>query len=443
MVANIRRALAQVKDELPAAISRHVRHYLLEHAPGRWRVRELDPLTTVLLFVTQVLHGNIAINHLRRVAGMTTSATSYCQARMRLPLALFEYLCAAVTRELLIEDQEALQWRGHRVWLADGTGFSMPDTPELGAHFGRPSQQAPGCGFPVMTTLTLCNAAGFIIRTLTLPLRTHEASQIHRLHEHLQPQDVLVYDRAGCSYAHLALISQRDLHAIFRVHQKQIVSFRCGRKRGAGSGSPSSQWLQRLGKCDQLVRWFKPSNRPRWMTQEQLDALPDSMMLREVRFDARRKGFRSRSITLVTTLLEPRKYPATELAGQYLGRWDIELNFRHLKQTMKMDVLRCKSVEGVLKELAIFTLVYNMVRLAMLRAAQRQGVPLARISFIDALRWLCHSRADEQLLDLIVNPHRPGRIEPRVLKRRPKEFPLMKLPRDKLRQALIRGAVTA
>ena len=273
--------------------------------------------------------------------------------------------------------------------------------------------------------------------------------QITTLHDQLQPGDVLVYDRAGCSYVHLSLISQRNLHAILRMHQKQIVSFRPGRKHARQfptkqrKGKPTSQWLQRLGKRDQLVRWFKPQDKPKRMSQQEYDALPESIVVRELRYQVRRRGYRTRTATLVTTLLDPQQYPARELAEQYYSRWEIETNFRHLKTTMGMDVLKCKTVAGVLKELAVFVLVYNLVRLVMLRASERQKAPLDRISFIDALRWLCDARDTGELLDLIVNPKRPGRVEPRVIKRRSKEYDLMKRPRQELRQALLNERLAA
>lgn len=449
MVTTIATALARVKDDLPRMIEQHVLGYLAQHAEWMWRQRLLDPLTTTLLFTTQVLHGNTAINHLPHLAGLDFTATAYCQARARLPLELLQAVSAGVTRELLAASDADGRWRGHRVWRADATGFSMPDTPELQQHFGQPAGQAPGCGFPVAKVLTLCNAAGFITQTLARPLRTHEASQIAALHAQLQPGDVLVYDRAGCSYAHLSLISQGNLHALFRMHQKQIVSFRPGRRHARRygkrqrTGKPKSQWLKRLGPHDQLVRWFKPPRKPRWMSQEQYETLPASLVLRELRYGVRRRGYRTRRVTLVTTLLDPQAYPAAELAEQYLGRWEIELNFRHLKTTMGMDVLKCQSVAGVLKELAVFVLVYNLVRLVMRRAAQRQKVPLERISFIDALRWLAVARDADELPDLILNPKRPDRVEPRVLKRRMKEYDLMKRPRAELRQALLKERLAA
>lgn len=449
MVTTIRRALAQVKDELPQVIAQPVNDYLDRHPDFIWRQRQLDPCTLVHLFIVQMMHGNTAINHLRHLARLPTSATAYCQARMRLPLSLIEYVNTWISRRLIDASDPACRWRGHRVWRGDGTSFSMPDTAALRKYFGLPPGQTVGCGFPTATTLVLCNAAGFIIKTLTLPWRAHDAAHLVRLYDQLDAGDVVVYDRAGCSFVQLALLSMRNLHGIIRVHQRQIVSFRPGRKharqlpKSRRKGEPSSQWLKRLGKGDQLVRWFKPAQKPGWMTREDYQMLPKSLVLREVRYAVRRKGFRSRAVTLVTTLVDPHTYPAAELAEQYLGRWEIETNFRHLKQTMGMEVLKCKTVDGVLKELAIFTLVYNLVRLVMLHAAQRQQVAVDRISFVDALRWLCSCRGGADLIDLIVNPKRRDRIEPRAVKRRPKPYPLMNRPRPEMRQTMIEKRLAA
>lgn len=436
-------ALSRVKKDLAGLIEEHVNKALAEQHALVWRNRLLNPLTTMLLFITQILHGNTAINHLRQLGGMQCTATAYCKARQRLPLSLFQRIAAAVARALDGATDQCARWRGHRVWRVDASTFSMPDTPALQKHFGQPGGQAPGCGFPVATLLTLCSATGFIVKTLALPLRTHEASQVAALHQDMQPGDVLVGDRAFCSFVHLILLCQQGLHAIVRMHQRQIVSFRPGRRharqfpKGQRRGKPTSQWIERLGRCDQLVRWFKPDDKPRWMSREAYTALPDSLVVRELRYQVHRRGFRTRTVTLATTLLDAEAYPATELAEQYFGRWDIELNFRHLKTTMGMDVVKCKTVAGVLKELAVFVLVYNLVRLVMLRAAERQQVPLARISFVDALRWLTAVGDARGLIDLVVNPERPDRVEPRVLKRRMKQYPLMTKPRQVLRQALI------
>ena len=206
---------------------------------------------------------------------------------------------------------------------------------------------------------------------------------------------------------------------------------------------PRSAWIKRLGRCDQLVEYFKPRDRPNWMSVEEYAALPETLLVRELRFTVESPGFRTREITLVTTLLDPERYPAAELAALYHQRWRVEINLRHLKQTMRMDVLRTKTIDGIHKELALFAVCYNLVRLVMLEAARRQRVPVERISFIDALRWLAHTRPGTSLRDLVVNPDRPNRLEPRVRKRRPKEYPLMKQPRSQLRKALLLQRHTA
>jgi hypothetical protein len=323
----------------------------------------------------------------------------------------------------------------------------------LQQEFGQPGNQAAGCGFPVAHLLTLFHAGtGMLLRVLTAPLRTHDLAQASQLHDALQTGDVLLADRGFCSYAHLALLVQRGLQGVFRVHQKQLVSFRIGRlhvppsppfpKLRGAKGLPRSRWIRWLGRLDQQVEYFKPKECPEWMKPEAFAALPASLVLRELRYQVSQPGCRTREVTLVTTLTDAQVYSAVELAALYGQRWQIETNLRHLKQTLRMDVLRTKTVAGVHKELLMFALVYNLVRLVMLRAGERQGVAPERISFIDALRWLCHTRLGEPLPDLEVLPNRPGRHEPRVRKRRPKEYNLMRKPRMELRQTLTRKRLT-
>jgi len=159
--------------------------------------------------------------------------------------------------------------------------------------------------------------------------------------------------------------------------------------------------------------------------------------VRELRYRIRQPGYRTREVLLLTTLLDPQAYPAEKLAELYADRWQIEVNLRHLKQTLHLDVLRCKSLAGVHKALLMIALAYNLVQLVMLRAAQTQRVDVHRISFIDALHWLCHVRDGDPLCRLVLRIHRPGRHEPRVRKRRPKNYPVMRQPRTALRNALL------
>jgi Transposase DDE domain len=449
IAAALDRIKGRVTDTVPEALIRR-----LCHAVGhRWRDRDLGPVVTTHLFLQQVLDGNTAVGELRRRSGLSFTDSAYCQARARLPRALLDRLQRAVTNTLVATTEVGLGelWHGHRVFLLDGSSFSMPDTPQLQQHFGQPGGQAKGCGFPVAHLMTRFDAAtGFLLQTAALPLRSHDLSGVPALHNDLCPGDVVVGDRAFGTYAHLALCQRRGVHGLFRAHQKQIIDFRPyrrhataqGRKKGQ-KGLPSSRWLRRLGKHDQLVEYVKPKERPAWMTAEEYAQLPDTLVVRELRYTIREPGRRTRVVTLVTTLVDAEQYTAKELARLYGLRWGVETNLKHLKQTLKMDVLRCTTVEGVLKELTVFVLIYNLVRRVMCEAGRRQRVAAERISFIDAWRWLRHAHPGAALPELVVNPERPGRAEPRVRKRRPKQFPLMKRSRAELRKALFRKKVAA
>jgi hypothetical protein len=301
--------------------------------------------------------------------------------------------------------------------------------------------RAEGCGFPVAHMLALFHAGtGMVLKVLSSPLYTHDMTRAAELHPELRSGDLVVLDRGFCSFGHICLLLQHGVHCVMRVHQHQIVNFRAGRaytkQSKSEKGKPRSKWLKKLGSKDQLVEWFKPKCQNLWMSPEQFSALPDSMTVRELSYQVTKRGFRTKKVTLVTTLFSAEDYPADALAELYGLRWSIETNFRHLKTTMGMDVLRCETVDGVIKELCIFCLIYNLVRLVMLEAARRQGVPIDRISFIDALRWLTATLFYPLPLQILVNPHRPNRIEPRAVKRRPKQYYLLRIPRQSKRAAL-------
>jgi hypothetical protein len=329
------------------------------------------------------------------------------------------------------------------VYFVDGSSFSMSDTPPLQKHFGQPGEQKPGCGFPTAHWLALMHAGtGMITAMLASPLRTHDMSRVVELHPQLAAGDLLVADRGFCSFAHLALLWQRGVQGVLRIHQRLLVDFTPQRPHNVPGGKmrvkgrPTSRWLKQLGVTDQLVEWLKPTECPKWMRAEQYAALPATITVRELRYEIQQRGFRVQQITLVTTLLDDALYPLEALADLFRQRWQIETNFGHLKTTMKMDVLKCQTVDGVLKELHVFALVYNLVRQVMLTAAAQQGVPVARISFIDALRWLQTAEPGAPLAKLVINPARPNRQEPRVRKRRPKRYPLMNKPRRQLKKEL-------
>lgn len=451
MSQSIDNALGRLRQDLRPYLDEAAVRDLCTQFGHRWRRDALlSPFTTILWFVIQILHGNTALTHITLKARRVFTESAYCQARARLPLAVFRatlrfVICALVPRT----EVEGL-WHGHRTFLVDGSSFAMPDTPELQEHFGQPGGQAAGCGFPVAKLLALFHAGtGLLLDVIAAPLRTHDMGQVDGVHPTLKPGDVLVGDRGFCSFAHLALLRDRGVHAVLRVHQKQIVDFTPGRPHAGlrdgktPAGRPRSRWLRTLGASDQVVEWFKPRDRPAWMTAEQFAGLPETIVVRELRYQVARRGFRTQSVTLVTTLLDAEAYPLEALAELYGTRWRVEQYLRDLKQSMKMDALRCKSVDGVLKELMVYGIVYNLVRLVMGEAARRQRVDVDRISFLDALRWLLEAKPGEAMPRLVVNPSRPGRFEPRVRKRRPKEFPVMKRPRQELRKELLEKGVAA
>jgi hypothetical protein len=435
--------LRRLRQDLAAGLSPRAITDACQAVGHRWRDGVLNPVTTVYLFLLQILYGNTACQHVVHFGGWTFSASAYCQARKRLPLELWQRLLQDTASRLRRTTEQESRWRGHRVWIVDGSSFSMPDVPALRRHFGQPPSQRPGCGFPLARLLAVFDlSTGMLLRAAAAPLRTHESSQLAAVHAALAPGDVLLGDRAFCSYAHLALLVQRGLHGVFRLHQRQLVDFRPGRDHVPPGRSanpedlPRSRWVRALGSEDQVVVWFKPKRRPEWITPAQFAALPDELVVRELRYRVETPGFRTRSVILATTLLDAEAYPASALAELYLCRWRIEGDLKHLKITMNMDVLRCETVEGVLKELAVFALAYNLVRSVMAESAAAQGVEVERISLVDTVRWLI-GEDDAAVAALHVNPARPGRLEPRVVKRRPKQYRLMNRPRAELRKELL------
>lgn len=434
---------------------------LLDHLPVRqvcleldldWRKRCLDPATTVALFIKQIVHGNRSCAQVRHLSDRTFSAQAYCQARQRLPLAvlttLSHRLCDAARASL--DSRAEHLFLTHRTFVVDGSTFSMPDTPELAGHFGRPPGQKKGCGFPVAHLLAMFDVnTGMLIQTLASPLRTGDLARAGQMHPHLRPGDLLMGDTAFGSYAHFALLLQANLHGLMPNHQRRIVDFTPHRpfvrqESDPGKGLPRSRWIKSLGPEDQLVEWFKPQTCPRYMSQQQYDALDESIIVREIRRQVYHPALNHWvELTIVTTLLDEKTYPASKLIELRLRRWTAEVNIRHLKTTMGLDVLKCKTVQGVEKELAVFALVYNLVRLIILEAAARQKTQPDRISFADVLGWIQVARAGQPMPRFIVNPIRPGRIEPRARKRRPKQYDLLNRPRQQMRNALKNQATKA
>jgi hypothetical protein len=250
--------------------------------------------------------------------------------------------------------------------------------------------------------------------------------------------DVLLGDRAFGSWTHFALVLQQNLNMVARQHQRRKPPKKAkNKKRQRGkspkAAEPTMRVVRTLGRDDRLVELDRPKQKPAWIRDEDFEQLPARITLRQVRYRAKTSRGRTTQVTLLTTLTDPRKSPRRELAELYHARWRIETNLRDLKTTMRMDVLRCKSPGGVMRELWTYVLVYNLVRSVMLDQARQRGVDPDRISFIDTLDAMRHGRADAWLW---LNPSRPDRHEPRVIKRRKDRYPYMTRPRDQLRKAL-------
>jgi hypothetical protein len=313
--------------------------------------------------------------------------------------------------------------------VVDGSGVSLPDAQEVREHFGVSGNCKPGCGYPTAHLLLMVGAGGVGIDCICSPLRTGDMTHASKMHLHLQSGDVLIGDRLFSGVCHLHTLATQRLHGLFPLHHSRKVAW--GRHGEHGS---NRRFMKRLGWRDQLVEYRKPSQRPKWMSKKDFAAMGQWTLVREVQREVSMGGVR-RKVTLVTTLTDPLKYPAKALVKLLGERWTIEVNLRSLKSTMGAERLRCQSVDGVQKELLMYLIVYNLVRLLMLQAAKRQNVPLDRISFADALARLRYGSG--VWVDLKVNPLRSGRIEPRVVKRRPKPFAVMSKPRAQWREQVI------
>ena len=442
-MASIAAALNVIKDDVFQLLDADAIDALCREHHHVWRDRKLPPATTLGLFLQQILQGNCPCSEVRHLGEQAFTGSAYCQARSHLPLSVCQSLLSTVIDAALpAAGEEEHRWFGHRTFHIDGSSFSMPDTPSLQKAFGQPTGQKPGCGFPVAHLLVLFSAAtGLLLDASASPLYTSDICQTPDFHAHMNEGDVLLGDDSFSGYAHVALLLQGKLHGVFPNHHCRLVDFAAGRPythdgKGAVAGRPRSRWVRSLGQDDQLVEWFKPRHSPAWMSKQQYDALPESIIVRETRRKLKLSDGRRLTVTTITTLLDEKKYPADELIDLRLRRWDVETNIGHLKTTMNLKTLRCKSEDGVRKELAMFALAYNLVRLVMLRAADKQHVAVSRISFIDALKWMRHARPGDELPALLINPARPHRIEPREVKRRPKGYKLMSQPRDVLRKLL-------
>lgn len=368
----------------------------------------------------------------------SADTSAYCTARDQLPEKACRELALCVGRELHQQAPDKWLWKSRRVILGDGSTFTMADTESNQREYPQQNSQKAGCGFPIMRALVLFSlATGSVIEAAIgrySGKETGENSLLRTLHSSLLEGDVLVLDRYFSGWFDIALLQQKGVDIVVRKHQLRVTDFRTG---------------QRLGKDDQIVSWSKPS-RPVWMNLETYQSLPDSLRLREIRVRVTQAGFRTRTLIVVTTLLEPAEYTHDDLATVYRQRWQAELNLRSLKIVMQMDHLRCKEPHRVRNEFYMHLLAYNLIRMVMAEAALKSDVSPHEISFKGTLQTISQflpllsetlslDHWYDSLIDAIAThivDDRPDRIEPRCRKRRPKKFKNLREHRSAYRKRL-------
>lgn len=354
--------------------------------------------------------------------------SAYVQARQRLPKARLEKALAATAQAADRRAGSAGQLQSRPIKVVDGSTTQLPDTGKNQRRYPQPSTQKPGCGFPVLKFLVLCSLhSGALLQVVMGSLHHHDLRLFRRLWDQLKSGDIVLGDRAFGEYTTLAALPRQGVDVVARLHAKRKVDFRQG---------------QRLARRDALFVWTKNPQPSNLLTRRQWRQLPAQITVRVLRFTATIRGQRARRITLVTTLLDPNLYPAQELIALYLRRWRLELCLRDLKTTLGMEQLRCQSPDMAEKELLAYLLAHNLIRCVMAQAAAQHKAELERVSFkgtLDAVRQYsaamaqARTRKQHQELwnDLLLNvasdrlPDRPRRQEPRALKRRPKQYPLL------------------
>jgi hypothetical protein len=371
------------------------------------------------------LHGDKKVAH---------DTGGYCTARKRLPLDTLQRLRVALAAAA---DKAGRLWHGLNVKLIDGTSVSAPDTKKNQRAYPQPGGQKPGCGFPLIKLVGVFSlATGALLDYAKGNKHQHELRLLEKLLDSFKPSDLVVADRGFSSYVLLAWLLLRGVGSVFRLHQARSSDLRQGK---------------RLGKNDRRVLWHKPRQKPAWLPQSWWKLIPGQLEVRVLRFKLARRGYRPESVTLVTTLMDARKYPAQDLAELYARRWQIELWFRDIKTSMGMEVLRCQSPQMLHKELEMFLIAYNLIRCLMGQAALLNDVRVERLSFkgsVAAVRQFSlaitqarSKKKQNQLIDRLLEvmardqvPDRPGRREPRAVKRRPKPYQLLNRPRHLMKE---------
>ena len=375
---------------------------------------------------------------LRGLALPSSSTAGYCIARKRLKREDLLDIHGAVADSIQSQSNGANLWKGREVKVVDGTSISMPDTPENQERFYQPSGQKPGCGFPAVSIVACFSlTSGALLRWVESALKSHESRVFKKMIGFFNPGEVALGDRGFCSYTNIALLAEKGVDAVMRLHQARRPDYRSGK---------------RLGKYDRIVTWLRP-RKATGMSEKELSALPDSLELRMVRVYVEVKGFRTRRLDIVTTLLDPVDFSKDDLAELYYRRWSVELYFRHIKTTMKMEALRGRTPEMVRKEIAMFAIAYNMLRSLMQEAAAIEGTDLNRVSFksaADTLRQYqsaLNATRDKpriqkriigdmlRIIGLETVPLRMNRSEPRAMKKRPKGYQYLTKPRHVFKES--------
>jgi DDE family transposase len=413
-----------------------------------WQGWVYTPAVTVWVFLSQCLSSDHSCRDaVARLIGWriargekpcSAETGAYCTARGNLPESVGYSLVQQTGREPEQAVPESWLWHGRRVRVLDGSTVTMPDTEANQAEYPQQSSQARGCGLPIARILVVFSlSVGTVLEAAIGPYKgkqTGENSLFRTLHEALAERDVVLADRCFSGWFDIALLAERKVDVVVRKHQLRPTDFRSG-------------W--RLGKDDHLVRWPKPP-RPDWMTPEQYARLPDELELREVRVHVRQKGFRTRRLLVVTTLMDAEEYPAEEIGALYRRRWQAELHLRSIKTVLQMDHLRCKTPDRVRNEFTMHLVAYNLVRRVMAVAAFESGLFPWEVSFKGALQTINNLLAilgtrlatDAWCRTLIcaVATHRvddrPDRMEPRRIKRRPKPYKLLQQPRNDYKRRL-------
>jgi hypothetical protein len=423
-------------------------HQAIDELQIKYRCRLFDPFVTLWAFLSQVLDVDKSChNTVSRVIAYfvsegveipSTDTSAYCQARARLPEKLLALLFGKAAQSLEEKVTTEYLWCGRSVKVIDGSSVSMPDTVENQKTYPQPSSQKPGCGFPIAKIGVIFSlATGAAIALCTDVLNTHDLKLARKLYQFLHPKDILLGDRAFCAYADLISIKNLGCDAVFRKHQ---------------SRKPTMQKGKIIGDCDKFVTWHKPKKCPKGLSESEFFTLPSTLTVREIYYYIIIPGFRTERVSLITTLLDTTIYSSLEVLKLYGERWNVEVNLKHLKTTLGMDVLRCKTPSMVRKEIYAYLLTYNLLRSLMWSAGTTYGASPLRLSlqgtrqhlsnFIPQMLANSLTKRHEilrTLLKIIVHktvPDRPGRSEPRVRKRRPKSYPLMKQPRHELRRQL-------